>query len=304
MASRIGNFGNNAGPAEKLSYFSNLFKGNDKDSDNDGLKDWEETLWKTDKNNSDTDGDGTSDGEEVKAGRNPLKPGPDDKIETPVFKQEGFFENTLGAGLTKTDILAREFFASFMSLRQSGNIDEQTRQKLAESFLTEINQEKLADKYKISDIKTIDDNSGAALKNYGNEAAGIINKYQADIQENEIDIINRAMEENNENEMRKLGPIIQMYLNISGELIKISAPKGVSLFHLNLINSVYNLAESLKKIKDTFKDPVNGIIGINQYKEEYAGVKEALLNISRYFTDKGIIFSSSEKGYKFFINNR
>ena len=32
-----------------------------KDTDNDGLKDWQEALWRTDKNNSDTDGDGVGD---------------------------------------------------------------------------------------------------------------------------------------------------------------------------------------------------------------------------------------------------
>ena len=36
-----------------------------KDSDNDGLKDWEEVLWKTDPNNPDSDGDGMNDNEEV-----------------------------------------------------------------------------------------------------------------------------------------------------------------------------------------------------------------------------------------------
>jgi len=50
------------------------------DSDNDGLKDWEEKLWGTDPNNPDTDGDGVKDGEELKQGRDPLKPGPDDKL--------------------------------------------------------------------------------------------------------------------------------------------------------------------------------------------------------------------------------
>ena len=42
------------------------------DSDHDGLRDWEEVLWKTDSKIADTDGDGTNDGDEVKAGRNPL----------------------------------------------------------------------------------------------------------------------------------------------------------------------------------------------------------------------------------------
>ena len=43
------------------------------DTDQDGLADWEEVLWQTDKNNPDTDGDGTSDGEEITASRDPKK---------------------------------------------------------------------------------------------------------------------------------------------------------------------------------------------------------------------------------------
>ena len=51
-----------------------------KDTDQDGLKDWEEALWKTNPKNPDTDGDGTSDGEEVNSGRDPNKKGPDDLL--------------------------------------------------------------------------------------------------------------------------------------------------------------------------------------------------------------------------------
>ena len=52
------------------------------DADKDGLKYWEEALWKTDPNNPDTDGDGTSDGQEVKEGRDPNVAGPDDKLKS------------------------------------------------------------------------------------------------------------------------------------------------------------------------------------------------------------------------------
>ena len=50
------------------------------DSDGDGLKDWEEELWQTDKNRADTDGDGTSDGAEISASRNPQKTGLDNLV--------------------------------------------------------------------------------------------------------------------------------------------------------------------------------------------------------------------------------
>jgi len=48
------------------------------DSDNDGLKDWEENLYKTDLLNPDTDNDGYFDGEEINSGHNPLIKSPND----------------------------------------------------------------------------------------------------------------------------------------------------------------------------------------------------------------------------------
>jgi hypothetical protein len=50
------------------------------DSDQDGLSDVEEKTYGTDPNNADTDGDGYTDGNEVKAGYDPLRPAPGDKI--------------------------------------------------------------------------------------------------------------------------------------------------------------------------------------------------------------------------------
>ena len=50
------------------------------DSDQDGLSDQEEAIYKTDPHNPDTDGDGYSDGTEVKSGYDPLKPAPNDKL--------------------------------------------------------------------------------------------------------------------------------------------------------------------------------------------------------------------------------
>lgn len=50
------------------------------DSDQDGLSNDEEVLYKTDPLNKDTDGDGYLDGVEVETGYDPLKPAPGDKL--------------------------------------------------------------------------------------------------------------------------------------------------------------------------------------------------------------------------------
>ena len=50
------------------------------DSDNDGLPDWQEAIYKTDPKKPDTDGDGYLDGEEVASGYDPTKKAPNDAL--------------------------------------------------------------------------------------------------------------------------------------------------------------------------------------------------------------------------------
>ncbi len=58
------------------------------DSDQDGLSNEEERLYKTNANERDTDGDGYADGVEVKSGYDPLRPAPGDKLFAGTSKSE------------------------------------------------------------------------------------------------------------------------------------------------------------------------------------------------------------------------
>lgn len=280
--------------------FFQMFSGdNQKDSDNDGLKDWEEALWKTDINNPDTDKDGAPDGEEVKSGRDPLKPGPNDKIEAKIFSAE----EDLG-GLTKTDAASRDFFAYFYSLFQTGNLNAETKEALTQSFLQNIEREKLADKYNLSDLNITASDSVDTLGSYGNEVARIMNQGQSPSGENEIQIIQNALQKESEKDLQKLDAVIAVYRNVSNELLKVKAPKGVSLYHLNVVNGSNNIAEALVNIKKVFGDSLQGVIGFKQYQDELSEARKALADISRHFLEKGAIFYQNEAGYKFFIDNR
>lgn len=72
----ISSFSFYVGAENKATTTSNIFL----DSDQDGLTNTEEKIYGTDPNNPDTDGDGYSDGAEVRAGYDPLRPAPGDKL--------------------------------------------------------------------------------------------------------------------------------------------------------------------------------------------------------------------------------
>lgn len=66
-------------PANKEIVENSQKSGPFDDSDQDGLKNWQENLLGTDSKNDDTDQDGTNDGDEANLNRNPLKPPPDQR---------------------------------------------------------------------------------------------------------------------------------------------------------------------------------------------------------------------------------
>ncbi|NBD74245.1 hypothetical protein GVX82_04380, partial [Patescibacteria group bacterium] len=99
----------------------------ERDTDGDGLQDWEEGIWKTDRRNPDTDGDGTPDNEEILADRDPLVPGPNDMLAETAATTTA--SSTPVAG-DLTQELSRNFFGPYLELKQTGQFNEFNKERL------------------------------------------------------------------------------------------------------------------------------------------------------------------------------
>ena len=100
------------------------------DSDNDGLKDWEETLWKLDPHKADSNGDGVLDVEEV---QKRIK-----EIDTNALKNDtGDITGNQYTKDTETDIISKKLFAEYINLKQSGNFNEETINATANKLVEE-----------------------------------------------------------------------------------------------------------------------------------------------------------------------
>jgi len=88
------------------------------DSDQDGLSNDEEALYKTDPIKKDTDGDGYSDGIEVGSGYDPLKPAPGDKLISSVGKVE-----TGSDAKQDSENLTNAFSKEIANILQEGSIE-------------------------------------------------------------------------------------------------------------------------------------------------------------------------------------
>lgn len=271
----------------------------DKDSDDDGLKDWEESLWKTDPNNPDTDKDGTSDYTEIKDNRNPLvasKSGKDDKLENQKIKESS---SLLPLELPSlTDLLSQQFFNDFLFMREKdgGQISQKSQEELIASFIGATDDFEQTNKglYLKSDLKIDLKETPESLKEYGNNLALIIKKYFDPIPETEMTILKKYMDAENETEFKDLERIAAAYRNTAGEMLSLKTPLSFSDSHLNLANLFKNIAEEIGAMQKSYDDPVQALLALKQYQTDSSAAYEILRDLNYYFLDKKIVFENNE----------
>jgi len=270
----------------------------EQDSDNDGLKDWEESLWGTDVNNPDSDGDGTSDGDEVAIKRNPTIAGPNDAYVEEVKGSEGEAAET--EDLSRTALLAREYFATIINLKESGNFNDDTVSKLSESLVQNFTGENRAGGNRSkSDIVITEDNSAGSLRAYGNTMGAIVKKYADYNLPNELTVMARALETGDQSELKKLDRSIEVHKALIAEFAAVRVPSSAADIHLALINTYIATERSVEQMNTVFTDPFVGMLGVNTYTTHTGTLNKIFTDLRSYFLSRNIFFETKESGYVF-----
>ncbi len=271
-----------------------------KDSDGDGLKDWEENLWKSDIHDPDTDSDGTPDGEEVREGRDPTIAGPNDtlKKETAI---KNIIENAGQSDANSTEKLSQEFFAEYLSVKQDGqDITESQKETMIGNLLAkQVSSSSGYKTYTASQFNVISDGSAEAIRAYGNTLGGIITQNSVTDLENEISILQTAVTDQNAEKLNDLDPIITKYQAIIDASLKISVPPTAAELHVNFVNAVSGLVDSITKMKSVIDDPLTSLKGIGIYGDARDGLVKSISGLATYFKENGVVWSTTEYGYTF-----
>jgi len=257
------------------------------DSDGDGLKDWEETLWKTDPQNRDTDEDETPDGEEVQVGRDPVKPGPDDKLSERLIPIAG--ENQ--ASESETESLSKRFFAEYLSLKKEGNLDQAAKDNLIDSFVENLPEGESADAYEISDLALMGDNSYQTLESYGNKLRAVIIEHSGASVESDASIISRVMKSEDDGFLEDLQENISLYEDTLADLKILKVPSDVAKDQLALMNSIADIKKILEEIMQSPKDPVLALAALKRYPQTGEDVVVVLRDIQGALQDAGVYVS-------------
>lgn len=233
------------------------------DTDNDGLKDWEELLWRTDLSKPDSDGDGTADGEEVAANRNPLKPGPDDQLVEP----EERLVKTLGEALRdRTEPLITD--PSIAPENASVQVQAKT--------YTE------ADLKIVAESQLAAEQYAAVFKNF---ATALIERPEDDPAE----LVNIYIEQNDQTAIVKLESSSAFYQQEMTRLLTQAIPASATSVHLGVINSLAALAQNFRDMAQVAKEPVLALSSVRLYNARTMDLIKNIILADRYFQSKGII---------------
>jgi len=272
---------------------SSLSRTSGTDTDQDGLKDWEEVLWKTDPNNPDTDGDGVNDGDEVVQGRSPVGQG---NLSAKTIS--GTYISNQEETLTETDKFSRAFFEEYLLAKQTtgSKVSPITQENIIQELME--NQKPFVPKtYTRNDLFI---EPTVSLKSYGNNLGKALSSNPLPQgQKHEIDIFEAAIASERAQDLAGLSPIIDSYKSILRLLLALRVPEKATDPHLNLINKISKVIESIESMRSFFEDPIRSLPAIAAYSPGVKELTNSFAAFEIFFLQHKVTFQQSEYGYLF-----
>lgn len=226
-----------------------------RDSDGDGVLDWEEALWGTDKNKKVTF-DNMPDAIYIENKKRELK-----------IEQEIITETE---DLTETDKFAKQFFASYISMKSAGGIDNNTINDFSTSLGQKIISPSMLNVYSEKDIKISTGNNIDSQIAYYNKIRKQFQSYEAigdelDIVSDGLTSYSQTGEENQEyNQLLIIG---NEYQDFAKYIIETAVPESLVQYALKIANNSNNTGISLENMTKIINDPIVGLSAISAYQQ-------------------------------------
>ena len=244
------------------------------DIDGDGIADWEEALWGTNKTSPRTFDDT-----------------PDAVYIENKKKELNIEQNENTAELTETEKFAREFFSTYTAMTASGEVDQDTIEGFSNALGQKIVNPALLNHYTEADVKIdMNDNSNSQIvkQKYYESLKNLFASYQEAGIGDELDIVNRGLVsyggETTTDPYGQLPVIADAYQNFAEKIMELQVPSELALYHLQVANSSNNTGISVLNMREIIKDPLVGLEGISQYQKYSEDLVKAVADLDTALT--------------------
>ncbi|MFZ2593865.1 MAG: hypothetical protein WAX38_03785 [Minisyncoccia bacterium] len=244
-----------------------------RDTDSDGVEDWEEQLYGTDSTKKDTDDDGVSDKDEIaeKKSKNA------ETTEAPADVQP----------TTKTEMLAGDLIGTFINRTELGVYQPKDNDKIIGNALDRT-KKLVYTKYTLDSIKkSTRDTSTERVTRYRDDTKKAI-EAMSTIPEYELQTYARAVDKNDPAEFGKLGEYAKLYAGVAEKLLTVEVPDDVLAQHITLANALSYLSASLNGMSKGFDDVAGSYAAVGHFGKAEQEVELAFQSFQTYFLIKKV----------------
>jgi hypothetical protein len=275
-----------------------------RDSDNDGLPDWEEALYGLDPNNPHSFSPNMTDGEAVAQG-----------LVKPKFLSESASSTADTASSTDAlpnaitaapGSLTEQFSQSLLTqyLNQSSNNGAQMSDADIATFAqnamqTFAQQHSQQDVYALGQVKT-GGTGNSALQKYAVAAEQAITANTVNTSESEISYFSDAIEKNDPTALKQVAAIGAAYTGLAPALMQIQVPQEAQQAHLEIANASARLGGDITDLSTMNSDPLRAYIGLEQYQTDATSLARGFADMSAVYKNNNVTFQQGDAGYNFY----
>ncbi len=280
-----------------------LEKISSKDSDSDGLRDWEEALFGTDPKVADTRKLGMTDGEAVAKGL--IVPQAIAAISAATSSPATIPGSSLPVPRegTITRALGESFITAYAAAVQNspdGTLSTSDIQKLSNDIVSQLESSIIrAPDFKSMNSLKVTGSGAAALKSFAAAADAVFLANRGNATTSELTYLDSLLNNNDQTAIPHLLSIAKVYQDTAAGLAVIPVPTEVASDNLMLINAMSRLSKIIEDFTRTDSDPVATMLALKQYPDEAKKLGTAFIHINGAFKTAGVTFSANEPGVNF-----
>lgn len=270
-----------------------------KDTDADGLADWEEQLYGTDPRNPDTRGLGMTDGAAVAGGLIVPKA----IAEMPGEGGAGALVNPdlppAPAEGTLTAAFARTLFTLYLdALKQKGGTltDADITSITDQAFAGLQNSIALAPDFKRQGDLRVEGAGPEQMKRFAASAEQVLHSYKTGAEKSELLYLKDALENNDAAALERIRSIAKGYRIGAAGIAQLTVPRELAADALLLVNALARMAEVTNDFARVNDDPLATMLALGQYPAAVSMLADALAALPRDYRAAGVAFAPREPG--------
>lgn len=275
-----------------------------KDSDGDGLSDWEEALYGTNQNITDSFKLGMTDGAAVTNGL--IVPKAIADISVTASLPTSVDSNGLPRAPsddTLTAVFSKHFFTSYLSAKQDkggADLSEEEMANIANESLNALSSAvAIAPDFKSLKDLTVSVSGADALKEFAVKAEAILIKNKANASKSEISYLQDAVQNNDASALTHIASIAKAYRDSAVGLAALPVPSELAEEVLALINAMIRVSAITADFARVNDDPLATMLALKQYPQTVLAIGTAFINISEAYRTAEVSMPTETPGASF-----